>query len=160
MKYTMTSPCEKCPFRTDVPGYLTRARAAEIARSIERAEFPCHETTVPIESDDESDMVEGPNAQHCAGALIMLEKMQQPSQMMRICERIGMYDASKLKMDSPVFEDSADFISHHGARQNRSNISCATPRARTPTAATTRTMAATASSIRPRRQRRSGSSGR
>lgn len=42
--------------------------------------------------------------QHCAGALILLEKLDRPSQMMRISERIGMYDRRKLDMDAPVFD--------------------------------------------------------
>jgi hypothetical protein len=33
--YSLTTPCPKCPFRTDVPPYLTCARVVEIARSLE-----------------------------------------------------------------------------------------------------------------------------
>lgn len=44
------------------------------------------------------------DSQHCAGALIFLEKIEEPHQMMRICERLGMYDRTKLDMDAPVFE--------------------------------------------------------
>ena len=29
--FTLVRPCPKCPFRTDIPGYLRRARAQEIA---------------------------------------------------------------------------------------------------------------------------------
>lgn len=35
----------------------------------------------------------------------MLEKMQQPHQMMRIAERLGMYDHTKLNMSAPVYDD-------------------------------------------------------
>lgn len=55
-------------------------------------------------------MKDGPNAQHCAGALILLEKMEQPNQMMRWMERIGAYDRTKLDMDAPVFGDTEEFI--------------------------------------------------
>jgi len=48
-------------------------------------------------------MAETEESQHCAGALILMEKMKRPSQMMRIVERLGMYDATKLQMDAPVF---------------------------------------------------------
>jgi hypothetical protein len=41
---------------------------------------------------------------HCAGALIMLERLGQPSQMMRIGERLGLYDRTGLDMEAPVFE--------------------------------------------------------
>lgn len=37
------------------------------------------------------------------GALILLEKMRRPSQMMRIAARLGIYDRSKLDMRAPVY---------------------------------------------------------
>lgn len=100
----MTTPCPKCPFRADIPGYLTKSRVREIARSLERAEFPCHQTT------KQGDRVETGKEIHCAGALILLEKLEQPSQMMRIAERLGMYDARKLDMEAPVFDSFEDMI--------------------------------------------------
>jgi hypothetical protein len=45
---------------------------------------------------------------HCAGALIFLEKLDSPHQMMRICERIGYYDRTKLDMTAPVVEKPSD----------------------------------------------------
>lgn len=39
---------------------------------------------------------------HCAGALIFNEKRHTPNQMMRICERLGFYDARKLDMKAGV----------------------------------------------------------
>jgi len=104
--YSLTTPCPKCPFRTDVKPYLTRPRAREIARSLVRSEFPCHLTTnLDSLTGDEDDLHhDTPNEIHCAGALIVLEKMGQPSQMMRIAERLGMYDARRLDMNAPVFE--------------------------------------------------------
>ena len=71
--------------------------------------FTCHETTVPDESD-EGEMKDGPNAQHCGGALIILEKLERPNQMMRIAERLGFYDRRKLDMHAPVFDSIEDFI--------------------------------------------------
>lgn len=100
--YDMTSPCPKCPFRSDIPAFLTAARVREIEESLKRAEFPCHQT-LDYETDD-GEPVETKNTKHCAGALILLEKLERPSQMMRICERIGLYDRRKLKMDAPVFD--------------------------------------------------------
>lgn len=115
MKYTLRRPCAKCPFRTDVHPYLTRGRAIEIARGLMRGDFACHSTL--DYSDDENGDCEGKDTdktQHCAGALIMLEHMEQPHQMMRICERLGLYDRTKLDMASPVFKDTTGFITHHG----------------------------------------------
>ena len=114
MKMTMTRPCAKCPFRTDIPGYLTSERMEEIVGGlIGGATFTCHETT--IESDDGEDMIDGPNAQHCAGALIFLEHNEMPNQLMRIYERLGGYDRTKLDMTSPVPQDEYELIEHHAA---------------------------------------------
>jgi hypothetical protein len=46
---------------------------------------------------------------HCAGALIFLEKREEPHQMMRICERLGMYDRTKLNMNANVGSEPADY---------------------------------------------------
>lgn len=106
--FDMTKPCANCPFRTDIPSYLRAARISNLEGSLVHhgASFTCHKTTVADEEEDEdgsSSMRDGPNAQHCAGALILLEKIGEPNQMMRIAERLGEYDPSKLDMDAPVF---------------------------------------------------------
>lgn len=106
-QYKLTTPCDNCPFRTDVKPYLTSDRVDEIGDSLARSTFPCHKTT---EFDDEGEAHETDKTQHCAGALIMLEKMGQPSQMMRIAERIGIYDRRKLNMDAPVFDDIGEMM--------------------------------------------------
>ena len=108
MNYALKRPCAKCPFRCDIWPFLTTARAEEISDSLIQSEFPCHETLDYNTEDGEP--AETRQTGHCAGALIMLEKMEQPSQMMRICERLGMYDRHRLDMNAPVFEDSEDFI--------------------------------------------------
>lgn len=113
MKYTMTKPCPHCPFRYDIPGYLTEERVCEITDALLSGQsFTCHETTVAAEDDDE-EMVDGPNAQHCAGAMIFLELQDAPNQMMRIAERLGMYDRTRLDMDAPVFDDADTMVDHH-----------------------------------------------
>lgn len=101
MNYTKISPCDNCPFRKDKPFPLPADRVEEIRDGLERGEFPCHKTTVDTEDGDRQ---ETDKSLHCAGALILLEKLEQPSQMMRICERIGLYDRTKLKMDAPVYD--------------------------------------------------------
>lgn len=96
--YKLTRPCDLCPFRSDIEPFLRPGRVDEIERSLVRGEFPCHNTVNydrPRRRMDES---------HCAGALILLEKLGRPSQMMRISERLGMYDPRKLDMTAPVFE--------------------------------------------------------
>lgn len=109
MRYDMTTPCAKCPFRTDIPGYLSRARVRSLERDLVQgqASFTCHQTTVPMDDDEGDEMKDGPNAQHCAGAMILLERLEKPNQMMRIAERLRMYDFTKLDMKAPVFKTFA-----------------------------------------------------
>lgn len=116
MHFNMVRPCPQCPFRHDIPGYLTEDRVWEITDAIlSGATFTCHKTTVCDEDEDgECEMVDGPNAEHCAGALIFLEKNEAPNQMMRWMERIGCYDRRKLDMASPVFDDADEMANHHG----------------------------------------------
>lgn len=103
MKYDLTKPCNLCPFRNDSKRLTVPAERLE---EMAAGEFCCHKTGVV---NDETGSIEPTkNSQHCAGLLIMLEKMEQPHQMMRICERIGMYDRTKLDMDAPVFDSIDD----------------------------------------------------
>lgn len=119
MNFDMTKPCRNCPFRRDcLEGWLGEERAAEIADSLERdRSFPCHETT---KFDDDGDHVPTDSEQHCAGAMLILEKLKQPNQMMRISERLGFYDHTKLDQEGYdlVFDDFGEFIDHH-AESNR-----------------------------------------
>jgi hypothetical protein len=113
MNYDLVRPCDNCPFRSDKPFFFSRERAEEIADGITRQQrtFTCHKTTVACGEDEEfGGMKDGPNAQHCAGAMILLEKLAQPNQMMRIAERLGMYDRTKLDMDAPVYDSVEEFI--------------------------------------------------
>jgi len=102
--YGLTTPCNNCPFRSDGQGItLHRARVREIERSLVRAEFPCHKTTEERHDAEDESYIDSSNSMHCAGALILLEKLKRPSQMMRICERLGVYDHRKLDMKAPVY---------------------------------------------------------
>lgn len=100
MNYSMTKPCDACPFLKGsgfTYGNLLRHASWE---------FACHKT---CKLDDESEVYEPQKKSlHCAGALIFLEAQGKPHQMMRIVERLGMYDASKLEMDSPVVKSPGD----------------------------------------------------
>ncbi len=105
--YRLKSPCAKCPFRTDIKPFLKSDRVLEIEDSLYNGEFPCHETLDYDQDSDADDGGEGRETEktaHCAGALILLEKLDRPSQMMRISERLGMYDRRNLDMDAPVFD--------------------------------------------------------
>lgn len=95
MNYNLTKPCDQCPFLIG-SGFTYRSLEEHAS-----GEFPCHKASV---LDDDGNYRERPKDKtpHCAGALIFLEKQNRPHQMMRICGRLGMYDASKLDMNAPV----------------------------------------------------------
>lgn len=118
MNYEMTNPCANCPFRKDIPPFLNYGRVIEIGKSLIRGEFPCHKTTVMGEGED-ADLEATKDSQHCAGALILMEKTGQSSQMMRIVERLGMYDHSKLNMDAPVFDSWQEMADAQPKRSRR-----------------------------------------
>lgn len=109
MNFNMKTPCPLCPFRTDVRAYLTKARVREIiaAITLQDGTFACHKT---VTHDDDGKHVPDSKEEHCAGALIFLERMNRPNQFMRIAERIGFYNRTKLDMAFPVFETAAAMI--------------------------------------------------
>lgn len=96
MNYTMTTPCKECPFLKKFAHGFSIGRLHQFATG----EFHCHETGVCDE--DTGDYTATDKSQHCAGALIFLEKRKSPHQMMRICERLGAYDRTKLDMKAKV----------------------------------------------------------
>lgn len=99
MNYDLIRPCAECPFLQQHKKAYTEKRLLELSAS----EFPCHKTAELVSAEDGGSTYQATeSSSHCAGALIFLEKRQQPNQMMRICERLGMYDASKLDMTADV----------------------------------------------------------
>lgn len=109
MNFNLKKPCASCPFRNDIKPFITQERVADIVFSIvdQQGTFSCHKT---LASDNDGETLESEKTEHCAGALIMLEKMQKPNQMMRWMERFGLYDRNLLEMDSPVFENEFEFV--------------------------------------------------
>ena len=105
MNYNLKKPCDNCPFRSDKLFPLMPERVEEIAYG--NAEFACHKTV--DYSGEGGGRIKG-KSEHCAGLLIMLEHMERPHQMMRIAERLGTYDRSKLDMDAPVYQDAQDYL--------------------------------------------------
>jgi hypothetical protein len=103
VKFDLVRPCKHCPFRTDTPPFLNPSRVWEIGLAITDGDstFACHKT---VEHDEDGEHIPKGDEQHCAGAAILLMKLEMPNQMMRIAERIGMFDSSKLDMDAPVYD--------------------------------------------------------
>ena len=114
--FGLRTPCAKCPFRTDIKPYLTRARIKEILMT--HGTFDCHETidydNVDGDGETSSDQ---PNAQVCAGWLICLEHDGIATQMMRIAERIGLYDRRRLRMNAPVYRGILEAMKAHPKRR-------------------------------------------
>lgn len=115
----MTKPCVKCPFRRGTVMKLTEERIIEIEALFgpsnrgQGGTFPCHETLdYDGDGDGEDDCggQETSKTAHCAGALIYAEKREAPTQMMRICERLGMYDRTKLGGPELVWDDVNDWL--------------------------------------------------
>lgn len=105
MKYTLTEPCDACPFLLG-SGFTFRSLTMHAA-----GEFACHKACKLVETEDEGSvyMPRNDKTPHCAGALIFLEKQNRPHQMMRICERIGLYDRAKLNMNARVGSKPSDY---------------------------------------------------
>lgn len=98
MKFDLKTPCKDCPF---IKGSSTNTTLAEgrlesiVADIRVGMSFTCHKT-LELPSTKQ---------QHCAGALVFLEKEENPNQMMRIAERIGFYDHKKLNMDADIVDE-------------------------------------------------------
>jgi hypothetical protein len=88
-----------------------------------QGEFPCHKACDVDENDEAggSTFVPKKNGKtpHCAGALIFLEKKNAPHQMMRIMERIGRYDHTKLNMKANVGSKPADYRRETATEESR-----------------------------------------
>lgn len=101
MKYTMTTPCKECPFLRD-SGFTFHSLVAHAS-----GEFGCHKA---CELSEESGVYEPKeNTPHCAGALIFNEKRNQCHQMMRIAERLRIYDYRKLDMSANVGSTTREY---------------------------------------------------
>lgn len=121
MNFTMKIPCDECPFSRGPSAIrIDKNRAKEISAMMldsQGGTFPCHKS---VEWDDEGEHVQRSQDTHCAGALIFAEKNQNATQMMRICERIGSYNAAELMRDKEavdlVFDTQAEMVAAHGQK--------------------------------------------
>lgn len=101
--YSLKKPCANCPFLKDeqasIRKHLHRDRVPDIIDGLiygRDSGFSCHKTTNQGYEDDDGNYVPFGNELECAGALILLEKMNRPTQLMRIMERVGGYDRNLL----------------------------------------------------------------
>ncbi len=102
MNFNLKKPCKDCPFLKSKERFLCDSRYKEIAEDlVNDKSFSCHKTN---DFDSEGMAIETTKTEHCAGALIMLEKMDNPNQFMNIGRFFGLYDPSNLDMNSDVYD--------------------------------------------------------
>ena len=118
MRFDLKAPCGNCPFRTDVEFFIGAERIEQICESITTGDktFSCHKTT---RHGDDGEAIYTTKEQHCAGALVMLAKMNASNGMLRIAKRLGIYEPGELRMDSPVFESADAMIEHYHELNDR-----------------------------------------
>ena len=107
MRFDLRRPCPECPFTTGpraVRG-LHPARVRELAegaRSWQGQTFACHKTVDYSRTDEDGHTPGGPREQHCAGALIFSIAGGYSTQMMRIAERLRLFNPDALLEDPAV----------------------------------------------------------
>lgn len=111
MHYKMKTPCKECPFLLG-SGFTFKSLTQHAS-----GQFACHKAC-DLNEDGVYES-KGDKTPHCAGALIFLEKQNKPHQMMRIAERLGMYDMSKLDMAAPIGSRPSDYPRITGLRRSK-----------------------------------------
>lgn len=117
--YALKKPCENCPFLKDKSKAIRLApdRVNGIIASLldeSATSFSCHKTVYHpntggewVEGEDgEERYQQSGKEQQCAGALAVLEKLNRPTQLMRIMERMGQYDREQY---IPLFDLVIDY---------------------------------------------------
>jgi hypothetical protein len=97
----LATPCADCPFLREGGIRLTSARVKEIAGGMLATQghtFTCHKA------------VDRGTKEHCGGALIFAEKHNNQTQMMRIAERLRLYDHTKLRGHARVFDTLKEML--------------------------------------------------
>ena len=105
----LRKPCDNCPFRTDVDRFLHPKRYLSIARSmVDMGEsFTCHKHN---QFDDETGKaITNAESMSCAGGMIWLQHQKKPNTLMQVMQRFGLFNPSKLRMDSPVYRTRREF---------------------------------------------------
>lgn len=112
MRLDLRAPCAECPFRSDIRPYLHPDRARGITDAILRdgVTFTCHKHLNGESDEDKERYTPAPDDQHCAGAMILLQKMDRPNQIMQVASRLGLWSPDRLKMDAPVFASDDEMV--------------------------------------------------
>lgn len=114
MEFKLTKPCSNCPFLKIPYFYLDKERKKEIAESLLNQDktFACHKTTNGEWNDEYTEYIEGGGEQHCAGALIFLNKLYRlyDNFSLRLAVMAKIFDPNKLDMKANVFKSLKEFI--------------------------------------------------
>lgn len=120
MRFSLKEPCAECPFRKS-QNFLNGQRAREIAEAVavENKTFTCHKHLHgEHDCDPEGDEAYHPSTtdQMCAGAMILVEKLGTPNQMLQIAERLGLRDPNRLLQGAfaDVYDSIDDMAAGHG----------------------------------------------
>ena len=97
-------PCPDCPFRKDTHPFLTRARQIAMAISTNQEAFTCHKTN--------DGAIVTAKSRHCAGAILILEKMGVLNISMRMALILKCYN--RPTGGELIFETLEEFVNHHG----------------------------------------------
>lgn len=102
MRFDLHQPCDQCPFLRSGGVRLRAERIEEIVETMlcsQGGTFTCHKTLGARREPC-----------HCAGALIFMEKHDTATQIVRIMERLGMYDRDKLRGHEKVFDNLEEML--------------------------------------------------
>lgn len=110
-KYIKMSPCDNCPHCFDVPGYLSEARADEVAGYSSEdgggQTFICHKT---VGSSQEK---------QCAGAIHLAINQRTWTQSMQLMYRLNMWHPAWMKNGHRVFKNRDEMTLHHKKGSHR-----------------------------------------
>lgn len=116
MKFDLVRPCPECPFRTDIPVYLTSERPlmmykpASSSHCTNGLSFSCHETT---DKDDWGNVLSTPDTQQCAGSLILHQHEGHYAQHIQLAERLLGFDRNNLDMTAPVYKSFEEMLTRY-----------------------------------------------
>lgn len=115
MKFDLTRPCADCPFRKDIHFNLRPKKWREIVNSLMSDQtFVCHKTIDYREWDDNGEFVPDDHNQHCAGALIMMQRSGHlfDNYLFRLACMFGLLDPNALDKECEIV--TLDEVREHG----------------------------------------------
>lgn len=116
LRYDMRNPCSDCPYRTDAPWHpgifdelvikAGKMRKGELAHT-------CHQTDYRADCAPDKRAPSKAPIQHCAGMLIMAEKMGLQQVGAIVAQINNVFDPTRLNMNAPVFSSILEMFAHY-----------------------------------------------